>query len=478
MNRGVSKYTASCVLAALALGACKVGTSPGIPDFDTGAAEPQVAERLRALREVVAVHPDSGPAWGLLALSLQAHDYPEAAVESYAAARSRRPGTFVYLYLPAILLADRGHQDASQLFEQARTLRPDYVPLRLREAAWELDLGRPDRALELLEDSMVLAIFPARARLVMARAFLAQNELDRARALLKVALQAAPRYPELHALSAQVYRRSGHADQAELAEQRARTFKEEPALADPVLAILYAEGISSGWYILRGQAYLIAGRPDDARFAFEQAVAARPTDAHSWNQLGTALQALGRFEEAVESHRRALELRPEFANAAINLAMSLFRNGEFEAGVDAARLAIENDSTAAQAYLYLGMFEHALGRPGRARKVYALGLARTPFDVRIGIRLSWILATSRQSSFRDGRRAVVLSETVNEIEGYDQPASLDALAAAYAEYGAYDRAVLAAGRARELAVQHADTILAAAIAQRTSLYRRGAAYRE
>lgn len=474
----MTRRAAICVLATLAWSACNSGLSPKIPEFDTGAAEPQVAERLRALRAVVVAHPDSGPAWGLLALSLQAHGYPEAAAQSYAAARFRRPGTFAYLYLPAMMLADRGDQDAGPLFEKARALRPDYVPLRLRESAWELDLGRPDRVLELLEDSVVLATAPAHARLVMARAVLAGGDLDRARALVEAAVQAAPRYGELHALAAEVYRRSGQTELAELAEHRARTFKEEPRLEDPVLASLYTEGISSRWHILRGQAYLVAGRPDDARLAFEQAVAARPTDAHGWNQLGTALQALGRSEEAAESHRRALELRPEFAEATTNLAMSLFSSGEFEAGFDAASLAIENDSTAARAYLYLGMFEQALGRPGRAREVYALGLSRTPFDVQIGIRLSWILATSRESSFRDGRRAVVLSETVNEIEGYDQPASLDALAAAYAEFGAYDRAVRAAGRARELAVQRADTILAAAIGQRTGLYRRGAAYRE
>ena len=463
---------------ALLFGACDMNSNPRIPDFDTGAAEPQVADRLEALREVVAAHPDSAPAWGLLALSLQTHGYPEAAIESYAAARLRRPGTFAYLYFPAVILADRGNEAASQLFEEARALRPDYLPLRLREAAWELDLGRPDQTIALINDSVSISAAPARTRLILARAALAQGDLDLTRSLLDAAILAAPHYGDLHALLAEVYRRSGQFELAELARHRARTFTDQPRLDDLVFATQYEEGISSRWHILRGQAYIAAGSAEDARSAFQQAVVLKPTYANGWYQLGVSLQALGRFEDATESYRQALELRPEFSNASIKLAMSLFRSGEFDAGVDAARKAIQNDSTVAQAFLYLGMFEQALGRPGRAREVYSLGLARMPFDVRIGIRLSWILATSRESSLRDGRRAVVLSETVNEIEGYDQPASLDALAAAYAEYGAYDRAVLAGGRAHELALQHADTILAAGIAQRTSLYRRGAAYRE
>lgn len=467
-----------CVFAGMILSGCDVCSSSGLPEYDTAGAEHQVVERLQALRQVVVAHPDSVPAWGLLALSLQAHDYPEAAVQAYARARSRRPETFAYVYLPAILLADRGRSEASELFERARALRPEYVPLRLREAAWQLDLGQPQRAIDLLDDSIVMSTTPARAILIMARAALAQNRLDRTRELLDAGIRAAPRYGALYALSGQLYRQVGEPELAELEALRAQTFRGEPNLEDPVLATLYVEGISSRWHILKGQGNLAAGRLEDARAAFEQAVAARPSDAHARNQLGIALQALGQFDEAADSYRRALDLRPGFAEATSNLAMSLFSSGEQEAGINAARQAIESDPTGAQGYLYLGMFEQAMGRPDRARGIYAQGLSIGMFDVRIGIRLAWILATSRSPSIRDGRRAVVLAETVNEIEGYDQPASLDALAAAYAEYRVFDRALATAARAQELAVQQGEPGLAAAIEWRGTLYTQHRAYRE
>ena len=59
-----------------------------------------------------------------------------------------------------------------------------------------------------------------------------------------------------------------------------------------------------------------------------------------------------------------------------------------------------------------------------------------------------------------------------------QPASLDALAAAYAEDGAFDRALATATRARELADQRDVPAFAEAIARRSSLYAQGLAYRE
>jgi hypothetical protein len=124
------------------------------------------------------------------------------------------------------------------------------------------------------------------------------------------------------------------------------------------------------------------------------------------------------------------------------------------------------------------MFEHALGRADAARAAYSAGLARAQFDPRIAIRLAWIMATDRSASLRDGRRAVVLAETVNQIEGYLDPASLDVLAAAYAEYGAFENAVAASRRAATLAAERGDASFAGSLSQRTALYGRGQPYRE
>jgi len=466
-------------LAAVAVGsACDVGPAAQIPAFDATDAEPQVAERLAGLRAVVEAHPDSAPAWGLLGLSLQAHGFPEAAVEAYSVARKLRPGTFAYAYFPATVLGDRGDPAAGELFARARRLRPDYVPARLREARWHLEQGHPEHVFDLLDDSLVIGGAPAEAHLILGQASLAQGHLDESRSHLETAVAREPRIRGGQAQLAEVYRRLDLFDQAKISRLRSITFREEAQTEDPVLALLYAEGVSSRWYIVRGQGSLAAGEPEAAIGAFERAVELRPEDAHGWNQLGIAQQVVGDYAAAGASHGRALELRPEFPNAIINLAAAQFLGGDPEAGLMTARQAVESDTTAAQAYLNLGMFEHALGRSDAASAAYAAGLSRAAFDTRIAIRLAWIMATDRAAALRDGRRAVVLAETVNEIEGYLEPASLDVLAAAYAETGAFDDAVSASRRAEGLATQRGDAGFVSNLRQRTAMYVRGEPYRE
>jgi tetratricopeptide (TPR) repeat protein len=374
-------------------------------------------------------------------------------------------------------MADHGDPGAGALFSSARSLRPDYIPLLLREATWEVDQGRPEAALQLLNESTV-ATAPVQARLILARASMAGDDLERARSLLEEAIALSPDYGQLHAQLAEVFRRMGRMQDAETAALRGETLRGGPTLEDPVLATLYGEGVSSRWHILRGQSYQAAGQAEAARESFQSAVDARPDDAHGWNQLGVALQALGRFEEASEAHRRALAIRPGFADAGVNLGSSLFLGGDRRAGLEAAVLAVEMDSTHPQAYLNVGMFQHAMGRSDQASAAYLAGLARAPFDPRIAIRLSWLLATDRAGGLRDGRRSVVLAEAVNEMEAYQSAASLDVLAAAYAEYGAFDRAIATARQAVLIASEDGDEDMAGAVASRMDLYLAGRPYRE
>jgi drug/metabolite transporter (DMT)-like permease len=54
---------------------------------------------------------------------------------------------------------------------------------------------------------------------------------------------------------------------------------------------------------------------------------------------------------------------------------------------------------------------------------------------------AWILATSRDNSLRDGRRAVELARQACEMTGWREAAYIDTLAAAYAEIGDFPEAV-------------------------------------
>lgn len=473
MSRGTR--LALCALLLAVVGCERETPSP--PEVDLDLAEPRVANRITALREVVLAHPDSAEAWGRLALTLQTHGYPEASARAYAVAREQDPESFPYHYLPAVMHAERGDEQASELFASARELRRDYAPLYLREAEWLLSDGRPEEARDLLGQRAVPRDFPA-TDLLLGRAALALGDTTMARERLEAAVQRAPRYGEAHAQLAELYRRAGDETRAELARARADAFDARPELDDPVYARIAREGVSARWHIVRGQSHMAAGNVDAAIAEFEAAAEIAPEDAHAAHLLGSALETAGRLEQAVAQYRRALEIRPVFREAELNLARALFRSGAREQAADRVRAILATDSSVADAYLLLGMFQQAAGRPGRAARVYATGLRNVSLDRRLAIRLAWIFATSTVPGLRDGRQAVALAERVNAIESFGNAASLDALAAAYAEYGDFARAVAAARRALGLARQAGNRALASAIETRLSGYEAGRAYRE
>ena len=92
--------------------------------------------------------------------------------------------------------------------------------------------------------------------------------------------------------------------------------------------------------------------------------------------------------------------------------------------------------------------------------------------------LSWINATHENKKYRDGAKAIELAQKLSKITQYDQPLALDALAAAYAEAGNFDEAVLTAEKALELALIYGPQELALGLKKRLQLYQAGRPYRQ
>jgi len=92
--------------------------------------------------------------------------------------------------------------------------------------------------------------------------------------------------------------------------------------------------------------------------------------------------------------------------------------------------------------------------------------------------LSWISATYKDEKFRNGEEAVRLAEKLCKITQYNQPLALDALAAAYAETGRFDAAVLTAKKALKLALMYGPQELVLGLKKRLQLYQAGLTYRQ
>lgn len=420
-----------------------------LPAPDLTTAEPQVADRISSLRRAVLQDPGSAEAWGRLGMSLDVHGYEREALQAYERATRLDPGDFRWAYFRAVALAEIGDPGAGRALEAAGARRPEYAPAYLRLGRARFDAGDLAGAEAAYRRALVAEPGSALARFGLGRTALARGDPQTARAELHRALERDPGLRDAWSLLADAARRLGDEAEAERAAERARAGVEQP-LPDSIYAEVLREGVSARWLIVRGEALLDAGRPQEAERLFRAALAVRP-EAGARDKLGLALQFQGLFEEAAEQHRAALAQQPESPVALVNLSSALHELGRSREALETARQAIELDPTWSQGYLTLGLFLARAGRRGEAIRVFRNGLEAAPFDPRLAQHLAWLLAVSPERGVRDGAEAVVWAERVVEAAGRSLPHPLDVLAAAYAEAGRFEEAVRTARGAAEAA---------------------------
>lgn len=134
----------------------------------------------------------------------------------------------------------------------------------------------------------------------------------------------------------------------------------------------------------------------------------------------------GRINESIDHSKEALRIRPNNSDAHNNLALALINRGDAD-----------------------GALTH-----------FKKSLEIQPGNMNAQCNLAWILATSADSSLRDGAKAVALAENVARRAGHPNPMVLRTLAAAYAETGRFSEAIDAAQDALQLAMNQGNQALA------------------
>lgn len=177
---------------------------------------------------------------------------------------------------------------------------------------------------------------------------------------------------------------------------------------------------------------------------FVRAIKINPHLADAWNNLGHVQVKLKKFDEARQTLSRGLTLDEANATAHQALAQALLQQGQVEAAIGEYRLALRLN-------------------PGLVIAVY---------------NLAWTLATHESVTALDAGEALELAQRACQLTRNANPLTLDALAAAYARAGQFDKAEETAGRAIQVARGMNHPELIAGIENRRALYHSGQPYRE
>src|SRR5437660_4336739 len=275
----------------------------------------------------------------------------------YREALARDGGNIAACGNLAIIAAQEGDlAQAESLFRRAVAARPNYPEGHNNLGALLQQQGRLDEAVAAHRRAIALRPDYAAAHLHLGNAFKRQGKLDEASAGYRHALALKPDLAEAHNNLGVVLQSQGKFAQAldayeraiklrpgdlEAAYNRAVVLQQpgRPDQAEVAYRDILRQSPNRFVYVNLGALLQEQDRFDEARAAFDQALALDPSYAEAHFNRGGVLQQQGRLAEAVEAYVQALRLRPDYAEAATNagiMLQELGRSGEAAAAFEHA----------------------------------------------------------------------------------------------------------------------------------------------
>jgi tetratricopeptide (TPR) repeat protein len=199
---------------------------------------------------------------------------------------------------------------------------------------------------------------------------------------------------------------------------------------NPGLAVAYRN---------RGELLAALGRTEEAIADYDSALAQMPHDAELHDMRGHALHRFGRYDEAIADFGAAVRLAPEDAAPYAHRGNVYAEMGEYKKAIADFRQALSIDSESAEAHRSL----------------------------------AWLLATCPDQQYRNSREALAAAERAAKLAVPGDPFVLDALAAASASAGQFDRAV----RYQQEAITNVSGNFAEPFTARLALYQQHRPYR-
>ena len=126
------------------------------------------------------------------------------------------------------------------------------------------------------------------------------------------------------------------------------------------------------------EAYLKAGKIDDARKTIARLDEERPGDARTLTGDGVLLARYGLYDDAIQHFQAALQAKPGMDDVSFDLADAYFHKGRYSEALDAA-MQVSEQGRKEESYLALlgDIYVHQ-GDNARAEEIYRTAIMRNP----------------------------------------------------------------------------------------------------
>jgi tetratricopeptide (TPR) repeat protein len=419
-------------------------------------------EAVALFQKAIDLNPSSALAYNAMASLLDRMGKPGDAVPYYEKSLQLRPYDAKIHNSLGGVLANAGHSaEAIAHYRKALEIDPAYADSYGHLGVALAQSGNADEAIPLLEKALELNPKEAALESNLGAALVQKNQLADAIAHCQKALALDPNDAQAH---------------SNLAIALANAGKPEDALTHFEKAVELVPG-DARFQSNLGAALAQRGKIAEAIPHFRSALAVHPQDAQALVNLAIALASTGNVDEAIPYLEKAAQLAPGDPGIQTNLGAALLDRGRFDAAIPHLEQATQAAPESAEAHYHLGAAYSGQGRIEDGLREWRKSIALEPNYVPALFRLAQILASNPNPKLRSGGEAVELAERAASLTARQQPAVLDALAAAYAEAGRFTEAIETARRALGMATQQNDRGLAAGLNARIALYEAGTPFR-
>jgi tetratricopeptide (TPR) repeat protein len=223
----------------------------------------------------------------------------------------------------------------------------------------------------------------------------------------------------------------------------ARLRNYEQAIVDYDQAIALNPSFSLA-YVNRGLAREALGKHDEALKDFSKIIESEPKQAQDYLSHGFAHYGLGKYRDAVEDLDRVLSSNPEDREAYSRRGWSYLALEDYGGALADCGKAIGLEQRYFEDYGCRGRANEGSGDCGKAIKDYKKAIELEPDQPAGYVWMAWALGTCGEQRYRDGQEALRYAQeaVAREEKAKDAylPEYYDALAAAYAESGDFDKA--------------------------------------